>query len=459
MKLALAIVAAVFGATAAIHAQGLLATEFNQEGAQFQQNCTSFSSIFGCGQLLVTGAPLRIAAGTIAPENGVAFGPAFVFDKDLTAWRMNLNADAVASTNESWRAGVYLKLAKTPTKPVTVVILERRPARPLKASPPPPAPEINLYAQAISLNRLDFYGLGNQTPRSDLALFGMRQVIAGANALLPIGSSGFAAYAELNGRFGSIFPGSGNPSVPSVQQAYAGCVGCVPGLATQPGFIQAAQGLRFSRDFSSRFDLDYAAVFQEFIAPSNTLYSFRRLNLDFSHTLWLYGRKAESSAITQYGPDGSKEALQTHHYIRNLSGSINVEARLSESFLPASHAVPFYFQPTLGGVDINGDASLASYPDYRFRAPNLLLFRGTFEHSIWGPIGAEFTASYGRVALTHGDLGFDHFLHSWGAGLTIRAGNFPEVSLLFAWGGHEGTHTVAYISPGLLGGTSRPSLF
>jgi hypothetical protein len=31
--------------------------------------------------------------------------------------------------------------------------------------------------------------------------------------------------------------------------------------------------------------------------------------------------------------------------------------------------------------------------------------------------------------------------------------------LLFAWGGHEGTHTVANISTSLLGGTSRPSLF
>ncbi|MGH9618993.1 MAG: hypothetical protein ACRD45_04660, partial [Bryobacteraceae bacterium] len=92
-------------------------------------------------------------------------------------------------------------------------------------------------------------------------------------------------------------------------------------------------------------------------------------------------------------------------------------------------------------------------------APNLLLFHGAFEHSIWGPIGAEFTADYGRVALTHSDLGFNHLLHSWGAGITIRAGGFPRLSLLFAWGGHEGTHTIAYISPGLLGGASRPSLF
>jgi hypothetical protein len=443
---------------AAACAQGLLGTEFSQEATQFKQSCTSFRSLPGCGQLLATGTPLHVTAGTIAPENGVGFGPAFVFDKNLPAWRLNLNADAVASINESWRAGVYLKLAKTPTKPVTVIILKQRPAQPLKSSPPAPAPEFNIYAQAISLNRLDLYGLGNETPRGSQTLFGMRETIAGGNAIFPLGSSGFALYGELNGRFIDIFAGSGNPSVPSAQQAYATCA-CLPGLSSQPGFLQAGEGLRFSRDFRSYFDLDYAAVFQEFVAPSDTIYSFRRLNLDFAHTIWLYGRTAAMSSAAQYGPDGSEEAPHRAASVRNLSGSITLEARLSESFLPAGHAVPFYFQPTLGGVDINGDPALPSYSDYRFRAPNLLLFHGAFEHSIWGPIGAEFTADYGRVALTRSDLSFDHFRHSWGAGITIRAGGFPRLSLLFAWGGHEGTHTIAYISPGLLGGTSRPSLF
>ena len=29
--------------------------------------------------------------------------------------------------------------------------------------------------------------------------------------------------------------------------------------------------------------------------------------------------------------------------------------------------VPFYFQPTLGGSDINGQRLLSGYDDYRFR--------------------------------------------------------------------------------------------
>lgn len=458
MKRALPLLSMLVCWPLAASAQGLLGTEFSQEGAQFRQSCTSFRSLPGCAEVLATGTPLHLTAGTIAPENGVGFGPAFVFDKDLPAWRLNLNADAVASINESWRAGVYLTLVKTPTKPVQVIILKQRPSQPLKASPPAPAPEFNIYAQAISLNRLDLYGLGNETSRSNQALFGMRETITGGNIIYPLGSSGFAAYGELNGRFVDVFAGGGNPFAPSVQQAYTACA-CLPGLSSQPGFFQAGEGLRFSRDFHSYFDLDYSAVFQQFVAPSDSIYSFRRLNLDFSHTIWLYGRTALMSSAAQYGPDGSKEASQHHSYVRNLSGSINLEARLAESFLAAGHAVPFYFQPTLGGLDVNGQLALPSYADYRFRAPNLLLFHGAFEHSIWGPIGAEFLADYGRVALAYSDLGFEHFLHSWGAGITVRAGAFPRLSLLFAWGGHEGTHTIAYISPGLLGGISRPSLF
>jgi len=34
-------------------------------------------------------------------------------------------------------------------------------------------------------------------------------------------------------------------------------------------------------------------------------------------------------------------------------------------------------------------------------------------------------------------------LHSFSVGLTLRAGGFPQVFVLFSWGGNEGTHTIA----------------
>jgi hypothetical protein len=132
---------------------------------------------------------------------------------------------------------------------------------------------------------------------------------------------------------------------------------------------------------------------------------------------------------------------------------------ISESTNSASSAVPFYFQQTLGGQDINSALALPSYQDYRFRARNVLLLQETFEHSIWGPFGLKFTADQGRVAVTRGDLDFGHLKHSFATGLTLRAGAFPMVSLLFAWGGGEGQHAIANMNTSLLGGTARPSLY
>jgi hypothetical protein len=105
-----------------------------------------------------------------------------------------------------------------------------------------------------------------------------------------------------------------------------------------------------------------------------------------------------------------------------------VRLLLSESINSANQRVPFYFQQTLGGSDIDGNMALGSYQDYRFRAPNLLLLQESFEHSIWGPFGLKFMTDEGRVALTRGDLGFDHLKHSFAAGL--RCG--PAVSPWFS---------------------------
>jgi hypothetical protein len=143
---------------------------------------------------------------------------------------------------------------------------------------------------------------------------------------------------------------------------------------------------------------------------------------------------------------------------RNLNGFITARLLLTESINSASSAVPFYFQPTLGGSDINGSMSLGSYQDYRFRAPNLLLLQESFEHSIWGPFGVKFLADQGRVALTRGDVGFDHLKHSFAAGLTLRAGGFPMVAMMFAWGGPEGHHNIFNMNSSLLGGSARPLL-
>ena len=59
------------------------------------------------------------------------------------------------------------------------------------------------------------------------------------------------------------------------------------------------------------------------------------------------------------------------------------------------------------------------------------------------------------------DLGFSNLKHSFAAGLTLRAGGFPMVTVMYAWEGWpRGVSTaIANMNTSLLGGASRPQLY
>jgi len=267
-----------------------------------------------------------------------------------------------------------------------------------------------------------------------------------------------ALLGEINGRFVDI-RGKHGQSVPSIEALYTDAT--APGLSSQPGFAQLGEGLRIKPAIGN-LQLNYMGKFQQFFAPSSSHNSFLRWTVDLDHTYSLYGRSQSGAASREtLGPDScapSGEKCQEIPRTRNLNGSIGVRLLLSESITSATSAVPFYFQPTLGGSDINGGLALGSYQDYRFRAPNVLLLQETFEHSIWGPFGLKLMADQGRVALMRGDIGFSHLKHSFAGGLTLRAGGFPMISLMCAWRGPEGHHNIANMNTSLLGGSARPLL-
>src|SRR5438552_11004763 len=309
-----------------------------------------------------------------------------------------------------------------------------------------------------------FFGLGNDTALPGKSLFGMSQTIVGASAIKPVFELpvihwlNLALLGEVNGRFVSI-RGEQGQSVPSIETLYNDV--SAPGLTNQPSFVQLGEGLRIKPTIGN-LQLNYMGKFQQFFAPSSSHNSFLRWTVDLDHTYSLYGRSQSGAASREtLGPDScapSGEKCQEIPRTRNLNGSIGVRLLLSESITSATSAVPFYFQPTLGGSDINGGLALGSYQDYRFRAPNVLLLQESFEHSIWGPFGLKLMADQGRVALMRGDIGFSHLKHSFAGGLTLRAGGFPMISLMFAWGGPEGHHNIANMNTSLLGGSARPLL-
>jgi len=471
--------------------------DFRVEGESLAASCGKFSfgNLIDCGQTLVTGQPMHISAGGMAPQNGTGFGLAFVEHKNLAnEWRLNWNVDASAAISGSWQAGGYMKAYRLSGGTLHMELPES--GSKAKGGAGPffgAAPLFNLYSVTDSLNRVDYFGLGPNTLPASHTTYGFTGNITGVSAFAGVkgalAPARLSLVAEINGRFPSLRPGT-DASIPTIGSLFSEAT--APGLTYQPAYLQPSEGLRIEPAlFKDLVRLNYLLQFQQFVAPGDSAYSFRRFNADFSHEIPLYrivgpklGKqyyKNRAADLGYNGPDdctgssaGKNISLKRVATAKvdparpcpiistteNLEGSISLRLFLSESIAKAGSAVPFYFSPTLGGSDIDGNAALASYPDYRFRGPDLLLLRGSFEHSLGKlPLGGVFSVDQGKVGLRRDDIDFNHLRHTFSAGLTVHAGGLPVVYLVLAWGGHEGTHTTANISNSLLGGSARPSLF
>ena len=432
---------------------------------KLRDSCGAFK-LLPCGEELFTGKPFHIAVGSIAPQNGFGAGLAYVGHKTTENWRIGWNSDAVGSINASWRAGFYLKFVDTHQKPIGGGLGTKGKKKSRVFSELPEHPVVNLYVQAISLNKLTYFGLGPDTSRAGRTFYGMTQTIVGGSAVKPFYERLNASiYGEINGRFVDIRPRTGEPS-PTIGALYTEAT--APGLSGQPATIQLGEGIRIRPVyFDDLLNLNYSLTYQQFFAPGNSTFSFQRVTADLSHEFALYRKRSRILMARENNPNGPDECpaptdMEKDECVaitRDREGTIGLRFFLAASMTPGGDVVPFYFQPTLGGADINGNPSLSSYEDFRFRAPNVMFFRQSFEHSIWGPLGFSFMVDEGKVGLKRGDLGSNSWIHSFATGLTLRAGGFPQVYLLFAWGGTEGTHTIANVNTSLLGGATRPSLY
>jgi hypothetical protein len=432
------------------------------EADKLKDSCFNLKGIPDCAEELFTGKPIHIAVGSIAPQDGFGMGLAYVGHKTTENWRDSWDADAVGSTNGSWRAGLYIKFVHTPSSPITVNFGTPPPVK-TNLSELPEHTVFGFHAQAISLNQLTYFGLGPSSAAADRSFYGMTETIVGGDAVKPFYARLNASLeGEINGRFVSIRSSPGQSS-PSIEQLFTEAT--APGLTTHLGTFQMGEGLRMRPVLAADVvRLNYSLAYQQYFAGSN--FTFQRLTIDLGHEFALYGKTTRIlGARPSNGPDDCSLDPVTHPecpkaYVRNFEGTIGLRFFTALSMTPGGNVVPFYFQPTLGGADINGNPSLSSYQDYRFRAPDVMFFRESFEHSIWNlPIGFTFMADQGKVALTRGGLGSSPWLHSFSTGLTLRAGGFPQVYLLYSWGGAEGTHTIANVNTSLLGGAVRPSLY
>jgi hypothetical protein len=386
-------------------------------------------------------------------------------------WSLQYDADGQASINGSWRIGAYVQASRIPTRRREMQAGGSTPVK-IKTHTRP-APVVNFYYQTTSLHRLDYYGLGPNTLPTAQSTFGLTESIIGTSANVPLPESpldllGISLLGEANGRFPSIRGNHDSSSIPSIETRYNEST--APGLTFQPSFAQFGEGIRFVPTFPyNLFRLNYFVNFQQFLGSP---FGFRRLTVDLNHQIPLYGTRKVQADI-QPGASSTASASSSPIYVplssgglpsvsttKDYTGSISFRLLLTESQAKAGNVVPFYFDPTIGGSDLNSNAMLPSYPDYRFRAPNLVLLRGSFEQALGKlPIGLFFSIDAGKSALYRNDVDFSNLRRSYSAGLTVHAGGLPVAYLLFSWGGNEGNHFTGSISNALLGVSPRPSLF
>ena len=310
------------------------------------------------------------------------------------------------------------------------------------------------------------FGLGPASLSPDARTYGLTETIAGGSAVRPIYPRlNMGLYGEVNGRSVDARPGPHDVS-PSIEEFYGPAD--APGLNAQRVFLQLGAGVRMRPSGANeRLHLNYDLAYRPFFDTSGSGLSFQRLTVDLGHEVSLYRTHLRVPHDTN-GPDDcaidptdARARCQPIGKTSSKEGTIGFRALTSLSMTRGANAVPFYFQPTVGGADINGNNVLSSYQDYRFRARNLLLLRESFEHSLgkW-PVGLMWyrqirPRSRTRPAILAAGLGSTAMRRV----LQCARGGLPLISLLFAFGGNEGTHTMLNMGTSLLGSSGRPSLF
>jgi len=268
------------------------------------------------------------------------------------------------------------------------------------------------YVNSRELPRMPFYGLGPNSTQAGLADFSERQTRAGASAI-----DALTHWLGVGGVVEGIFPdvgGVSSPTVRSIDRFYSEAT--APGLIAQPNFIHTE--LFVHPHHADPFELDYHIGYNFYHDTGAGNYSFRRFRADAKHFIY-----PERSGGTPH-----RDSVITLHALASLSDT------------SGANRVPFYLQETLGGSNIDGEPTLRGFRDYRFRAPNLLLFQAQYDRRLWGPIGALAFYDTGQVAARASDIDFSKMRHSFGFGLGIWVGSKVVFRASVGLGSGEGRH-------------------
>jgi len=290
---------------------------------------------------------------------------------------------------------------------------------------------VTLGIRRLEAREQDFYGLGPSSTLAGHATYGLILTETYAEINDPVTS-----WSSVGLQFSFATPrvtSSINNSAPQIGSVYS--VSTAPGLDSRDDFLHYEPYFVFHipprRSYSTDVRIGYA-FYQDIASPR---FSFQRLSGSSKTTIPLWIPSHGTPSNRPWYANAICPSLRSD--TRCSLGNITVSAAVAASYSGANSQIPFYFDPTLGGTNMDGSDTLRGFVDYRFRGPSSVLFQADYRRSIWGPLGLLAFYDRGKVTLRPADISFDQMRQDFGLGFYLRAGNNEVVRFYIGFGTGE----------------------
>jgi hypothetical protein len=225
-----------------------------------------------------------------------------------------------------------------------------------------------------------------------------------------------------------------NTKYPSIEERFTDAD--APGLELQPNFgaYTAFAIFQFPDDLNAlaRLGGDLRATYTVFDEINGSAFDFGRFTFEAQERL-----------------PGVRE-----------SDTLTVHQLFSTATASEGARVPFYLQPTLGGVgqllsfhdNILGSdstkATLRGFRDLRFRGPHLILLQAEYRIAkLVGPIDVTLFSDAGMVGASRSDLAFPKLRVDGGFSVSLMTIDATALRLDVGMGGGEGAHVFFSVGP------------
>lgn len=287
---------------------------------------------------------------------------------------------------------------------------------------------IDVSASHRDVTRMSFYGLGSTAPDTQ-HFYRVRESWGAAGARLPL-TDWLSVEGHLEDR---------QVTLPSSDVTSTFTEAAAPGVTSQPNFLHPWMGVqtgvrriierktapvpppnermkaRTELEFRNEVryhwynDLDTGRYsFQQFVFSGDESFDFKSVILNFV--------QPDTSFLVEHFCGGNKRNDVCEF------GRIDVKTLVQLARVDAGQVMPFYFQPTIGGSDVDNRTTLRGYDDYRFRGANaaVLQIEYTRPFEKLDPLGMLVFYDGGLVANTVSEMWSSRYRHDAGVGLTLR---------------------------------------